>query len=102
MPEYEFFVAEGPKGKFQASNKAIRSHAMKTALQTRSQQAGSKDQPASLADSRDTVRHRAELKRRFRLPGLRRVKETGTAAAEDHVDRHAAKKRLAHSQDAQV
>ncbi len=36
MTQYEFFIADGAEGKFQAANSAIRSQAMKTALRLRS------------------------------------------------------------------
>ncbi|KAK1753681.1 hypothetical protein QBC47DRAFT_386929 [Echria macrotheca] len=70
MSTYKFFTVEGPEGKFLAANKAIRSHAMKTALRTRTQRAdnGQQDDEPSLADSKEVVRRKEELKTRFRLP----------------------------------
>ncbi|KAK0716149.1 hypothetical protein B0H67DRAFT_666774 [Lasiosphaeris hirsuta] len=78
MSKYEFFSAEGPEGKFLASNKAIRSQAMKTALRTRTRQTdGNPEIVTSLADSEEVVRRKGELNGRFRLPGRARgIKKT--------------------------
>lgn len=80
MPLYEFVSAEGAQGKFPTANKAIRSHAMRTALQTRSQRPpGGGLQAASSADSEDIVKRKDELKGRFRLPNKTKKKNSPAA-----------------------
>ncbi len=67
MPTYEFFSSEGPKGKFVASNKAIRSHAMKTALRMRPGRGDASESLISPNNSEEIIRRKDELTRRFRL-----------------------------------
>jgi len=84
MSTYKFFVTEGPEGKFSASNKAIRSHAMKTALRTRKQRAdNTQDTVLSLADSEEVVRRKGELSGRFRLPKRSKGNKKGEAIVPD-------------------
>jgi hypothetical protein len=66
MSQYKFVTSGGPDGVvFAPASTAVRSHAIRTALQRRPCQSTS-----TVADqARVTVRRRAELKGRFRLPG---------------------------------
>jgi len=68
MPEYQFFITDGPDGKFQSANQAIRSHAMKTALGRRAQSTADKAHLGSSAISSNQKQHKKNgLKGRYRL-----------------------------------
>ena len=59
MPKYEFLVSNGVP---MPTNKAIRSHAIKTALQLCSNRVAGKDLPDGAADSARTAQRKKELK----------------------------------------
>lgn len=65
MPEYQFFVSDGaPK----PANKAMRSHAMKTALRTRAAQTQDPAEgPSGQSESQRTKDSKDNLKGKFRL-----------------------------------
>ncbi|KAG5654840.1 hypothetical protein KAF25_009217 [Fusarium avenaceum] len=63
MPEYEFHVSNGATTKV---NKAIRSHAIKTALQLRSKRVAGEDVPDGSATSIQTAQRDKELRGQFR------------------------------------
>jgi hypothetical protein len=64
MPKYEFHVSTGASAQ---TNKAIRSHAIKTALQLRSKRGTGKELPDSSAASAQTAQRKKELKGQFRI-----------------------------------
>ncbi|KAJ4035903.1 hypothetical protein NW761_013883 [Fusarium oxysporum] len=64
MPKYEFHVSTGAPTQ---ANKAIRSHAIKTALQLRSKSVTGEDLPHSSAASAQTAQREKELKGQFRI-----------------------------------
>ncbi|KAH6956210.1 hypothetical protein DER45DRAFT_261810 [Fusarium avenaceum] len=63
MPQYEFHVSNGATAKV---NKAIRSHAIKTALQLRSKREAGEDVPDGSARSMQTAQRDKELRGQFR------------------------------------
>ncbi|SPJ73844.1 uncharacterized protein FTOL_03574 [Fusarium torulosum] len=64
MPKYEFHVSTGATAQ---TNKAIRSHAIKTALQLRSKRATREDLSDSSAASAQTAQRKNELTGQFRI-----------------------------------
>lgn len=64
MPKYEFHVSTGAPTQ---ANKAIRSHAIKTALQLGSKRVIGEDLPDSSAASAQTAQREKELKGQFRI-----------------------------------
>jgi hypothetical protein len=100
MPEYQFFSVEGPRGTFPSANKAIRSHAMRTALQERLKDAGKQSQSPFLADSEDIVRRKGELKGRFHMrPGGRAKRKTAPLAAAAAKDAISSDRPISHADD---
>jgi len=90
MPEYEFFVSSGAP---QPATKAMRSHAMRTALQIRSRGSSSQEQrqeeqgqaSSGSSDSLRTQELKDELRGRFRVAsskGKRKQSRTKAAAVE--------------------
>jgi hypothetical protein len=63
MPEYEFHVSNGATANV---NKAIRSHAIKTALRMRSKRVAGEDVPDGSATSVQTAQRNKELRGQFR------------------------------------
>ncbi|KAJ0339197.1 hypothetical protein COL922a_004729 [Colletotrichum nupharicola] len=63
-PEYKFVNFGADEGEFQPANKSVRSHAIRTAIQK-----GASELYANTAlISQDTIKRKAQLKGRFRLP----------------------------------
>ncbi|KAH7200771.1 hypothetical protein BKA60DRAFT_582704 [Fusarium oxysporum] len=73
MPKYEFHVSNGVP---EPANQAIRSHAIKTALQLRSRRVAGEYLPDSAADSARTAQRKKELKGQFRI-GAASMKSRG-------------------------
>jgi hypothetical protein len=64
MPTYEFHISTGASAQ---TNKAIRSHAIKTALQLRSKSGAGKESPDSSEASAQTAQRKKELRGQFRI-----------------------------------
>ncbi|KAH0427423.1 hypothetical protein CcaCcLH18_09704 [Colletotrichum camelliae] len=63
-PEYKFVNFGADEGDFQPANKSVRSHAIRTAIQ----KGASELYTNTALTSRDTIKRKAQLKGRFRLP----------------------------------
>ncbi len=82
MPNYEFFVTSGVPA---PATKAVRSHAMKTALRQRSGlETGAIEMPNGSINSQHTTKLKGKLKGRFRLAArpIRTGKTANAAAVE--------------------
>ncbi|KAM6513514.1 hypothetical protein FALCPG4_015920 [Fusarium falciforme] len=73
MPNYEFLVSNGVPA---PANKAVRSHALKTALQLRSNRVAGGDLPDGAADSARTAQRKKKLTGRFKI-GTASMKSRG-------------------------
>jgi hypothetical protein len=85
MPRYEFHVSTGASAQ---TNKAIRSHAIKTALQLRSKRGTGKELPDSSAASAQTAQRKKELKGQFRINTASTNSDHGPEGTHQEVIRH--------------